>query len=85
MKQLALFGRPAGTRVVPAGRPVASDVTPSCCATCRWGEEEGRYCGALVSADVEAGAAAGAWIMAGEKGPCAAWKQRGRAQKRAAS
>ena len=47
-------------------------ITTTSCSTCRWGEEQGRYCGALTAATSIA-EPAGYWIMAGSRGACPSW------------
>jgi hypothetical protein len=76
IRQVGLFDAPqfpAGSSPAPVPAPVDRRVvTTTTCSTCRWGEEQGRYCGALNAAPGIAGPA-GYWIMAGSSGACPSW------------
>ena len=79
--QLGLFGSAASVPVAPvpvsAPVPVAPE-TVTLCRECRWGEEGGRYCAALLASAPAIALPAGDWIMAGSNGPCLSWKRRSR-------
>jgi len=56
--------------------PVAPVETVTLCRACRWGEDGGRYCAALLASAPETALPAGDWIMAGGKGACPSWRRR---------
>jgi hypothetical protein len=75
IRQVGLFDAPqflTGSSRAPVPVPVDRVVTTTTCSTCRWGEEQGRYCGALNAAP-DIGEPAGYWIMAGSRGACPSW------------
>lgn len=80
--QLGLFASAAPVPVAPVSVVPAHLVAPAetvtLCRACRWGEEGGRYCAALLGSAPETALPAGDWIMAGGKGACPSWKRRSR-------